>query len=351
MLEYYCKKTVIPMNSIALPETELSEFYPRKKDLLFYELGICGEDEIFVRIFPEIGFKSSALTYRGMAVEPNSPDFLPILYAAPSWGSYIPYPTPNRVRDGRFTFGGETVRMEKHGRIREAHGLAYDSVWHYDEPVVAGGEIHLRGWLDIVPGDENYPAFPFKSRLTAEYALCRDSLRFSYCVENLDTRPMPYGLCKHPFFLIPQDGERIEIQVAADDTYETTPDLLPTGRFLPVAGDAARDLRSFRDVRELKLDTVYTHLHGDSAFVRYPQRGYQLRIRMSEEFRNVVVFTTNSYELPNDIANMFCIESQTCCTDAINMHEKGFPESSLLILRPGECKRGEILYRFEEITE
>lgn len=356
MHRFYSAKVVKPMENLPAIDFPFLEDYPRKKDLTYYELGMKDENGpcIQVKVFPEIGAKSTGLWYHGAPIELYGDIWEPYLYLSAPWGSYIPYPTPNRVRDGRFTFRGETVAMEKFGRPRESHGIAYDSVWQYEEPVVAPECVSMRAWLDIRPGDENFPAFPYESRLTVTYRVTEHAMRFSYCVENLGNKPMPYGLCKHPFFMREDASERIEIKVEAEDFYETTPDLLPTGNFLPVSDYPKYDLRWFRSLDDVCMDTVFTHLRGDSVFIRYPRRGYQMRIHMSGEFRNVVVFSMKAYAgiMPdNDLPETFCIESQTCCTDGINMHEKGFKESGLIVLQPGESKDGFVSYEFEEIKE
>lgn len=184
-----------------------------------------------VKIFPNIGAKSTGLCFDHQPYELSGEIWDPYLYLSAPWGSYIPYPTPNRVRDSAFIFHGERVLMKKFGHLRDSHGLAYDSRWQYDEPVLSEGGVAMRLWLEMQPGDENFPAFPYRNRLTVEYRITERCLSFSYRVDNLDERPMPYGLCKHPFFMRADPKEPILIKVEADSVYETTPELLPTGRF------------------------------------------------------------------------------------------------------------------------
>lgn len=354
MSEFYSKKVRKPMASLQAAPMPFCDDYQRGDALEYYELGarFDGAPPICVKIFPNIGAKSSGLCFDGQPYELYGDMWDPYLYLSAPWGSYIPYPTPNRVRNGTFTFCGERVTMQKFGRLRDSHGIAYDSRWSYDEPVVSDEGVSMRLWLEIRPGDENFEAFPYHNRLTVVYRLTESCLTFSYCVENLDSRPMPYGICKHPFFMRADPTEPIEIQVDAEDVYETTPDLLPTGRFLPVKDCPKLDLRSFRSLDDICMDNIFTHLHSDSVYIRYPHRGRQLRIRMSEEFRNVVVFTMKAYQElfpPNDLPEVFSVECQTCCTDAINMHEQGFAESGLIILQPGQSHQGWIRYQFEQI--
>ncbi len=354
MPAFYSRKTVKPMENLPAISLPFLEEYPRKEALTCYELGMRdgGEPRIQIKVFPEIGAKSTGLWYHGAPVELYGEVWDPYLYLSAPWGSCIPYPTPNRVRDGRFTFRGETVTMRKFGRLRNSHGIAYDSEWQYEEPSAGADAAAMRLWLDIRPGDENYAAFPFESRLTVTYRVTERAMRFSYRVENRGNRPMPFGLCRHPFFMREDPSEPVEIKVEAADVYETTPDLLPTGNLLPVSEHPEYDLRQFRSLDSIRIDAVFTHLKGDSVFIRYPRRGMQLRIRMSGEFRHVVVFSVKAYPglFPdNGLPETFCVESQTCCTDGINMHEKGFAESGLLVLQPGESREGFVSYEFEDM--
>ncbi len=350
MLKFYFNKYEKDMRAFQNVHLPFSDARPREKSLLYYELGITEDEKprISFRVFPELGFKTCALTYRAEEIEPNTDDYFPVLYLASAWGSFIGYPTPNRVRDCTFTFRGETVKMEKYGQPRDSHGLVYDSPWNYTEPEICKDCIKFTGWFDI---DENcgfFQSFPYRSRLTVTYVLYPDRLEFRYYVKNNGIKPMPFGICRHPFFVLPRDGGRMELRLDADAIYETTEDLLPTGKLLPVSQEDHTDLRSFADAREMLLDTVYTRLNSRTALLRYPERGLTMRIAMTEEFQNVVVFTSNKYGVPELLKNMVCIESQTCCTDGINMDAKGFAHSGLLTVEAGQEKSGAICYIFEQ---
>lgn len=357
MAEFYSKKIVIPMKDVPEPPFAFPNAYPKKEDLMYYELGGTYDDgtSISVRVYPEIGFKSTDMHFNHTPVEMSGDVWLPHIYHAAPWGSYISCPTPNRVRAGTFTFQGNTVAMEKFGKRRGAHGVAYDTVWDYREPEVTDQGVCFRGSMEIRPGDENFGAFPYPCRLSAEYRLENRCVVFSYTVENLGDRAMPFGICKHPYLEAMSPDEPIEIKVEADCVYETTQDLLPTGRYIPVSLENGTDLNEYRRLDSLLLDTVYTKLRSRDVYVRYPQRGYRMRIHSTDDFENVVVFTLTAVlekwgMLPGkDLPTLFCIENQTCCTDGINMHEQGFEGSGLIILEPGQQHSGSISYYFEDI--
>ena len=67
--------------------------------------------------------------------------------------------------------------------------------------------------------------------------------------------------------------------------------------------------------------------------------GCSMDIECSEAFNHAVVFTSPEKEF-------FCIEPQTCSTDAFNMAEKGFAkEAHLLTLEPGNKHMHRISFR------
>jgi aldose 1-epimerase len=67
----------------------------------------------------------------------------------------------------------------------------------------------------------------------------------------------------------------------------------------------------------------------------------QLQISATDDFTHAVIFTLGGDE-PS-----FCLEHQTCSTDAINLHNQG-PErkemAHLLEVRPGEMAQGALQY-------
>ncbi len=305
----------------------------------YEEDGTC---KMSVDVYPSMGFKTAGLRYKENWLQPYQPDWSGLL-GIEDFGNTVLFPTPNRVRDGVFTFRGRRVEMKKKGVLQSQHGLAKNASWKVSDLRVSRQDVSVTAAFHICPGDENYAAFPYSSCLTMTYCLEKDRLICRYCVKNTDDLPMPFGIGLHPWFLLPRNPERVSLCVPAEYCYETTPDLLPTGKMIDVGEKAGSDLNVFCPVRELDLDTVYL-TRGRDMRIRYEDRGYQLTISQSPEFMAGVVFTAFNRGMENTGFEAFCVESQTCCTDAINMHEKGFHCSGLMILEPGEEKAGYVSY-------
>ena len=67
----------------------------------------------------------------------------------------------------------------------------------------------------------------------------------------------------------------------------------------------------------------------------------KLLLRGSADFTHLVVYTPN--------ADWFCVENQTCSTDAHNLHAKGLvKESHLQIVPPGKKQSGTLEIELEK---
>lgn len=236
------------------------------------------------------------------------------------------FPTPNRIRNGIFIFDGMKYHGKNHGFVKHATFEVTKIIETKD-----GGTIEAK--LTITPENENkyYQAFPFSCILTLRITLDKATITYQYSVCNLDNKTLPYGLAIHPFF--EKQGEDVKIQVFADSYMENDTNRLPTGLLLPATGEY--DLTKPTQVSSLQLDHVYTNIRKQPcAVIEYSDK--TLTLQTSDEFKKLVVYT------PLD-SPYFCLENQTCSTDAINLYHNGFiEESSLICLKPKEESTGTI---------
>lgn len=263
-------------------------------------------------------------------------------------GNFALWPLPNRVRDKRYVYQGQAYSLEAlkrpSGNEVLVHGLVFDRPWHYDSPVSREDSVSVTTYVDITPESPFYQGYPFDSRLSLTYTLTKNSVTVTYHVQNNGSKEMPFGFALHPYFSTLSGGGDTLVSIPADYVMEADEELLPTGRVLDVRGImyAMFDLRQPVPVANLKLDHVYTGLHkSESAVIAYRKQGMKLRITASEDFTHMVIYT------PPDGA-FFCLENQTCSTDAVNLHHRGLKElAHLLELRPGESSTGFIEYEVE----
>jgi aldose 1-epimerase len=122
---------------------------------------------------------------------------------------------------------------------------------------------------------------------------------------------------------------------------ELTDDLLPTGALFDVEGKVF-DLRKPVAVGTQDLDNCFTGMiEGERVFVEYPDLGLKVFMDSTDEFTHIQVFTPKGKPF-------FCVEKQTCSTDAPNLHARGFQkEAHLLQVPSGTVQEGQVDFVYE----
>ncbi len=268
-------------------------------------------------------------------------------------GNFVLWPLPNRVRDKQYVYQGKRYSLaglkRPRGNAVLIHGLVFDRQWQYEQPVVRQDAASVKTFIEITPQSPFYEGYPFESRLSLVYTLTKEAVTVSYTVEDTGAQEMPFGFALHPYFSTLSGKDETLVSLPARAVMEADEDLLPTGRVLDVTGVmyAMFDLREPVPVGNLKLDHVYTQLQRNaSALIDYRKQGLRLRISTSEDFTHMVIYTPP----PEEHAAYFCLENQTCSTDAVNLAAQGLGEiAHLLELHPGQSHSGFIQYAVESV--
>jgi aldose 1-epimerase len=260
-------------------------------------------------------------------------------------GTPVLYPTPNRMRNGQYEFMGKTYSQVKRGKVITLHGLVQNEPWHFEKPEADDDSARLKTWIDIDESTAMFEAFPFRNRLTIQYTLGRDGIRMDYRVDNLGDGPLPYGFGLHPFFNRLSGDDDTLVSIPAQYIWENTEDLLPTGKRLDVTGTAF-DVRQDTPIGATDMDHVFTGVSsGQAATITFRTLGFKLLLESTPEFGDYILFSPKGRPI-------FCLENQTCCTDAINMYSKGYArESGLIIVPAGESATGMVRYRIADLAE
>jgi aldose 1-epimerase len=236
-------------------------------------------------------------------------------------GVPILFPFPNRIRDGRFSWNGNTYHLPTNDPAQRnaIHGYACRSVWRIVDQGANAEGAWLTGEFRASRDVENWSRalWPADHQMRLTVRLSRGTLRFEATVTNPDTVPLPFGLGYHPYFLAGPET-RVECPAARYWPLEAN---LPSGEPLPV--DSARDLNRPRPLGDLTLDDILTALPArpprvDGLIERgtVSANGSHLRVFASPAFREMVAFTP-----PHRQA--ICLEPYTCTTDAINLAAQG----------------------------
>jgi len=245
-------------------------------------------------------------------------------------GSPILYPSPNRVRNAQFTFDGRTFKFEPNDGTNFLHGLVQREPWVCDRPIATTDGVSVTTRITFEPNKTIYDLFPIRNTLELTYTLKSDGIRFDFQVRNEDMQHrLPFGLGIHPFFRVIGPRDSIRLQVPAKKWMEAV-DLLPTGRLLDLE-DSPADIRYPTPLSEINLDDVFWGMEPDEPqVIYYDSIGKRVTLAASDFFTHTCVFARPQYPF-------FCVENQSCSTDAHNLFAQGLEkEAHLAILEPGE---------------
>lgn len=259
------------------------------------------------------------------------------------YGTPLLYPTPNRVYEGKFSYNGREYPQIKNGKLITIHGLLHNEPFEGVKISRTEESISVSAHVDFNENSHLYSAFPFDHIITVTYTLDKSGVRFDYEIENRQPREaVPYGIALHPYFAKLDGEEGTLIKAPFEKTYETTETLHPTGKLSEVNG--LTDLREFRPAGELRLDTVYTgNPDNEPAVIDYSRSGIQLILRSSSDFTHMVIYTPEGKPY-------FCLENQTCATNAHNLYSQGMEEvSGLKFVNPGSKSGGFVRFDIKKI--
>src|SRR2546423_3893141 len=142
---------------------------------------------------------------------------------APSGAGQILAPWPNRIRDGRYTWAGQTYQLAQSepAYANAIHGLVRWVPWR-----VADRAPDAVSFSYVSPAQ---PGYPWELELTTTWSVGPEGLRARHTATNRSGTPAPFGLGAHPYVRLPG--------VAVDDVVLTVPGerlLVVDGRKLPI---------------------------------------------------------------------------------------------------------------------
>jgi aldose 1-epimerase len=200
-----------------------------------------------------------------------------------SWAYHgaVMLPWPNRLRDGRYEFDGEShqVALTEPSRHNAAHGLVAWLPWTLVEQAPASVTMQCR----IFPS----PGYPFRLGTLVNYELRGDGLVVTTTSTNDGDRACPYALGFHPY--VSTGSARLDdctLHIDASRRLLVDDRLIPVGDE-PVAS-TADDFRRAQPLAGRVLDTGFTDVVAD------PQGRSWVRVASSDG-HTVEVWADNSF--------------------------------------------------------
>lgn len=247
--------------------------------------------------------------------------------AMPVYSGAVLAPWPNRISDGRYSYGGREYQLPINEPERDTalHGLVADVTWR---PVSSSpSQVRLEYELSPTPG------YPFSLRLTMDYRLTADGLGMRLAAENVGDVVAPYGCSIHPYLVGGAglvDDWRLELPAAR--YLEVDPQrLLPIGEH-PVDGTPF-DFRTARRIADLRVDYAFRDIawspQGGARAVVTDADGAGVRIDWDQSCPWVQLHTADRPE-PALHRTGLAVEPMTCPPDAFRTGR------DLIHLHPGD---------------
>ncbi|MEV7800728.1 aldose 1-epimerase family protein [Microbacterium foliorum] len=237
-------------------------------------------------------------------------------------------PWPNRIVDGKYTFGGveHQLALTEPARGQALHGLL---AWaEFEDRLVLDDRVVLAAVIEPQTG------YPFRVEVETEYRIDVDGLRQTVTAHNLGADAAPWGTGPHPYLVAGPDG-RVDdwtLTLPASEVLTVTPDRLSPVGLESVSEHPEWDFRAARPIGDVFIDHAFTGLARDGgvAEVRLvTDAGSGVAMTFDERCPWVQVHTADNPGIDAIHRIGLAVEPMTCPPDAFNSG------TDLVVLEPG----------------
>ena len=254
-------------------------------------------------------------------------------------GNPILYPTPNRIKGGKFSFEGKEYVFQE-GSGNHIHGLVNSAEFSLESMDAFSDHVSAVAAIDFDESSERGRRFPWKHTFRMRITVRDGSVRWDYEVDNHSSnRNLPFGVALHPYIKYHGSRKDTFLHVPAESLMESVRQL-PTGKLLKL-DEHPLDARKPVSLEGYQSDDVFWGMNPASpASVEFRNVGRSITFRASKEFTHLVVWTPDRPYMG--------IENQTCSTDAHNLAAQGKSDVAHLQVCPaGEKRTGWVEYVLE----
>jgi aldose 1-epimerase len=220
-------------------------------------------------------------------------------------------PWPNRIRDGRYSFGGRDhqLALTEPKRSNASHGLARWVAWTLEE--------HTPNSVSLVHRVMAQSGYPWAVDLHVLYDLGADGLTVTQTATNLSGEPAPYACGAHPYLCVGEGIDHLELTLPAGTRTLTDDRLIPVET---VAVDAEHDFRTPRAVGTTVFNETYGDLSRDAglatATLRDPASGNGVALWVDERIPWLLLYSAD--DAPGLERRSLAVEPMTAPPDAFN---------------------------------
>jgi aldose 1-epimerase len=220
-------------------------------------------------------------------------------------------PWPNRIRDGRYTFGGREhqLALTEPKRSNASHGLARWVAWTLEE--------HTANSVSLVHRVMAQSGYPWAVDLHVLYDLGADGLTVTQTATNLSGEAAPYACGAHPYLCVGEGIDDLELTLPASTRTLTDDRLIPV-ETVPV--DADHDFRTPRAIGATAFDETYGDLSRDeglaTATLRDPASGNGVALWVDEQISWLLLYSGD--DAPGLERRSLAVEPMTAPPNAFN---------------------------------
>jgi aldose 1-epimerase len=220
-------------------------------------------------------------------------------------------PWPNRIRDGRYTFGGREhqLALTEPKRSNASHGLARWVAWTLEE--------HTANSVSLVHRVMAQSGYPWAVDLHVLYDLGADGLTVTQTATNLSGEAAPYACGAHPYLCVGEGIDDLELTLPASTRTLTDDRLIPV-ETVPV--DADHDFRTPRAIGATAFDETYGDLSRDeglaTATLRDPASGNGVALWVDERIPWLLLYSAD--DAPGLARRSLAVEPMTAPPNAFN---------------------------------
>lgn len=235
-------------------------------------------------------------------------------------------PFPNRIKDGRYNFNGNTYQLPIN-HLQESHAI---HGFIYDKPtnIIRSGASKQSAFIEMeYIYNGSVEGFPFSFTLIFKYILTVVGLDIETKVKNIGKGDMPFGDGWHPYFSLNEHVDDLFIRIPS------TKKIVVDNRMIP-AGELVNDDR-FRELAQINntfFDNGYLIEKQAKAITQLFSKNKNLTINIWQESHSDKYNYLQIYTPPS--RKSIAIEPMTCSADAFNNYD------GLIILAPEDEFRG-----------
>jgi aldose 1-epimerase len=225
-------------------------------------------------------------------------------------------PWPNRLADGRYSFGGEDLQVpiDEPGLGNAIHGLVRWLPWR--------AEAHAQNVVVMTCDLHPTPGYPFGLQLRVEYRLGREGLSVTTTAINVGDRALPFGIGFHPYFTVGTGSiDTCTLQLPGRQRLVLDSRSLPTGEVRTVVGTEF-DFTTVRSIGPTRMDTAFGDLLRDGngvawATLTHPGRELEVALWMDDQFSHLMCYTGDTLGDAARRRKGVAIEPMTCPPNAL----------------------------------